>query len=238
MAACRLSLPDNPPAYWRVGPSRARPGRRLPAISESWPSTVDVVWPSANGSFSETTSLAPGQEATYRWVVIVPGYYKLQTQVVGSSIAVVNSSGASATILDTGSTNPLNDYVMNLSAGVYELKLTNVGSQQAEVRSLLKIQSLDWEKVFYNGVSQSSALSLMMFEAPAAIAGPEAETGLLSIPPSAIGDAFGGSVGAVPSSLVVTLNTGLAGQPSWSAQAFAGSPSLPRRRQARSPLRR
>ena len=57
---------------------------------------------------------------------------------------------------------------MNLSAGVYELKFTNVGSQQAEVRWLLKIESLDWEKVFDNGVSQSSALSLMMFEAPAA----------------------------------------------------------------------
>ena len=29
----------------------------------------------------EATTLAPGQAVTYRWVVIVPGYYKLQTQV-------------------------------------------------------------------------------------------------------------------------------------------------------------
>ncbi len=26
-----------------------------------WPSTADVVWPTANGSFSETTALAPGR---------------------------------------------------------------------------------------------------------------------------------------------------------------------------------
>jgi hypothetical protein len=207
-------------ANWTV---TSATGPKIPGdLGVLWPSTVNVVWPSANGAFSETTSLAPGQEATYRWVVIVPGTYKLQTQVVGSSIAVVNSSGASATVLDTDSTNGLNDYSMTLPAGVYELKFTNVGSHQADIRWLLKIEILDWEKVFYNGVSQSSALSLMMFAPPVASAGPEAETGLLSIPPSAIGDAFGGAIGPVPSNLLVTSNTALAGQPSWNTQAFAG----------------
>ncbi len=110
--------------------------------------------------------------------MIVPGIYKLQTQVVGSSIAVVNSSGASATVLDTGSTNGLNNYLMSLSAGVYELKFTNVGSQPADVHWLLKIESLDWEKIFDNGVSQSSALSLMMFSPAPVMAGTDVVTGL------------------------------------------------------------
>ena len=156
--------------------------------------------------------------------MIVPGIYKLQTQVAGSSIEVVNSSGGNATVLDAGSTNGLNNYFTNLSAGVYELRFTNVGSQQAQVRWLLTIQTLDWEKIIDNGVSQSSALSLMTF-APTP-ASPGTVTGLLSIPPSAVGDAFGGSVGPVPSSLLVTLNSSLAGQPSWDGQALSGAGPL------------
>ena len=206
-------------AAWTVA-SATRP-QNPDDLGVLWPSSGGVVWPTGNVSFSETTALAPGQEATYRWVVSVPGIYKLQTQVVGSSIEVVNSSGANATIVDAGSTNGLNNYFMNLSAGVYELRFTNVGSQQASVRWLLKIQSLDWEKIIDNGVSQSSALSLMTF-APT-VAGPADGSGFFSIPASAIGDAFGGSLGPMPSSLLLTLNTGLTGQPSWDGQASSGA---------------
>ncbi len=115
----------------------------------------------------------------------------------------------------------LEHYLMTLTAGVYELRLTNVGSQQAEVQWLLKIESLDWEKIIDNGVSQSSALSLMTF-APT-LASPDTGTGFLSIPPSAVGDASGSSAGPVPSSLLVTLNTALTGQPSWDGQAVSGA---------------
>ena len=186
-----------------------------------WPSKAGVVWPAADGSFSETTALAPGQDQTYRWVVIVPGLYKLQTNVVGSSIEVVNSSGASATVLDAGSTNGLNTYLMTLSAGVYELKMTNVGSQQAEVHWTMKIASLDWEKIIDNGVSQSSALSLMTF-APTVV-GHDTGSGFFSIPATAGGDGLGGSVGPMPSSMLVTLNTALTGQPTWDGQAISGA---------------
>jgi Bacterial pre-peptidase C-terminal domain len=188
-----------------------------------WPSTADMVWPTANGSFSETTTLAPGQSATYRWVAIAPGTYKLQTQVVGSSIEVVNSSGSRATVLDMGSTNALNNYLMTLSAGVYELRLTNVGSQPADVRWLLKIETLDWEKIMNNGVSQSSALSLMTFMPPPPSTSASTETGFLSIPPSGTGAVFDSSSGPVPSSLLVTLNTAPAGLPSWNGQAAAAA---------------
>jgi methionine-rich copper-binding protein CopC len=205
-------------ASWTVGVAGPE---NLNDLGVLWPSKAGVVWPTGNGSFAETTALAPGQEQTYRWVVIVPGTYTLQTQVVGSSIEVVNSWGASATVLDAGSTNGLNNYLMTLAAGVYELRLTNVGSQQAEVHWLMKIASLDWEKIVDNGVSQSSALSLMTFSGPAA--GPDTGTGLFSIPASVVGPAMGGSAGQVPASLLVTLNTGLTGQPSWDGQATSGA---------------
>ena len=110
---------------------------------------------------------------------------------------------------------------MTLSAGVYELRFTNVGSQCAEVEWLLKIESLDWEKIFNNGVSQSSALSLMTFSSPQAASLPGAECGLLSVPPVANGADFGNSIGPMPSSLLITLTTSLAGQPSWDAQPYA-----------------
>ena len=74
---------------------------------------------------------------------------------------------------------------MNLSAGVYELRMINVGSGVATVQWLLTIESLDWEKIIDNGVSQASALSLMTFSPT--LAGPDTGTisGLLSIAPSA-----------------------------------------------------
>ena len=81
--------------------------------------------------------------------------------------------------------------------------------------------SLDWEKIVDNGVSQSSALSLMTF-APT-VAGPDTGTGFFSIPPTAVGDALGSSAGPVPASLLVTLNTSLTGQPSWDGPAVSGA---------------
>ena len=153
-----------------------------------WPSAPSLVWSTTPGSFSESTMLNPGQEESYRWVVTVPGFYKLQTEVVGSSVEVVNASGSQASVLDSGSTNPLNNYLMSLSAGVYELRFTNVGTQRADVQWLLKIESLDWEKIFNNGISQSSALSLMTFAPPTPSAANGAGLGLLSIPPTAVGN--------------------------------------------------
>ena len=215
-AVVATGLPAGVLASWTVGAAGPTKPNDLGVL---WPSKAGVVWPTGNGSFSETTILAPGQDQTYRWVVIVPGTYTLQTQVVGSSVEVVNSGGASATVLDAGSTNGLNSYVMTLPSGVYELRLTNVGSQQAKIHWLMKIASLDWEKIVDNGVSQASALSLMTFTGVAAAA--DTGTGLFSIPPSAVGDTLGGSAGPVPSNLLVTLNTALTGQPSWDGQADA-----------------
>ncbi len=191
-----------------------------------WPSTAGVVWPTANGSFSETTTLAPGQAVTYRWVVIVPGYYKLQNQVTGSQIEIANSGNGKSTVLATGSSGDLNSYLMFLSDGVYELRVINVGSNLAAGHWLLTIESLDWEKIIGNGVSQASALSLMTFSPTLALPDASTISGLLSIAPLASGDLSGATLGPLPASLFVSPNTSLVGQPSWDGLAVgpAGPP--------------
>ena len=80
--------------------------------------------------------------------------------------------------------------------------MTNVGSSQATVHWLLKIESLDWEKIIDNGVSQSSALSLMTFSS--ALAGPDASTirGCSRSRRPAGGDPLGGSTGPGAGQLV------------------------------------
>ena len=62
-----------------------RPGRPLALDRPTWSGPPPMA-PSPKRPRSP-----PGRRSTYRWVVIVPGIYKLQTQVDGSSIEVVNS---------------------------------------------------------------------------------------------------------------------------------------------------
>jgi hypothetical protein len=217
LAGAPVVAPDEPAgvlASWSVGPP---PGPTPPNdLGVLWPGKAGVIWPTSSDSFSGTTSLAPGQAISYRWAVLVPGIYDVQTETTGSSLAVENSSGASTTVLDYESNGYLNNYVMILSAGVYELKFINVGSQRASLDWLLRIETLDWDKILDNGVSQSSALSLMTFvPAPAESV---TATGLFSVPPSAVGAVFNDTAGPVPSNLLITLNSPLAGQPTWNGQ--------------------
>ena len=135
---------------------------------------LGVLWPiSATGnlsghagSFNETTVLAPGQAEDYRWTVIVPGLYQLQTQENGGPVAVINT-GSSETVLDPGSTGALNNYIMNLNDGVYSIRFVNLGSQPVTINWQLRIAGLDWEKIIDNGVGQSPALSLSLLSGAA-----------------------------------------------------------------------
>ena len=175
LAGVPVTAPGEPSgllATWTVEPSSGL----------SAPNDLGVLWPAAanstdpasnpNAAFSQTTDLPVDQSETYRWVVTVPGFYKLQTQVISGTIAVENSGNGQPTILEPATGSPLNTYLMYLNDGVYQLRFINAGSQPAEVRWNLKIASLDWEKILDNGVSQVSALSLMLFSpAPADPAG-------------------------------------------------------------------
>ncbi len=146
---------------WTVGPPVAT--RNANDLGVLWPSTVNVTWPSNGGAFRRTTELAPGQVESFRWVVTVPGLYTLQTQIANGQLSITNSGNGQTAVLASDDTERLSTHLIQLNAGVYSLRLHNVGSEPMQVSWLLKIASLDWEKILDNGVAQSSVLSLMLF---------------------------------------------------------------------------
>jgi hypothetical protein len=206
-------------ANWTVPPS-AQPGAT---------SDLGVVWPAAGPAtntdllarFTRTTSLGAQQTATFRWVVTVPGFYKLQTQVQGGTVSIVNFASGQSTVLEPGTSHQLNDYLMYLGSGVYGLRFINVGSAPVVVHWALKTGSLDWEKIVDNGVSQQSALSLMLFSTATPTGGDDTAINLPAIATVAALNGSAGSSGPLAPSLFVTLNTGLIGLPALGEQNIA-----------------
>ena len=204
-------------ATWNVDPAT---GTKTPDdLGVLWPSNAGVVWPNTDDAFQGTVALAPGQSVSYRWVVIVPGFYAVQTQNGDSALEIVNTGNGTSTVLDPGSTDSLRDDLMYLAAGTYELRFANVGTESDNVRWELTIEALDWELIVANGVNQSSALSLTSFQpisASAPIAGTDtisAVQGLMSVGLAPALATFSSDSGPLPPSLFVTANSNLVGQP-------------------------
>jgi hypothetical protein len=191
------------------------------------PEDLGVIWPeqigAAPSSIGEVVSgsneLAPGQQVTFRFVAIVMGWYKLQTVVEGGSIAVQQLGPSSTNTLDAGSTARVNNYLMQLAPGVYQIRFVNVGAQGAHLSWRLKIASLDWEKILANGVGQASAVYLGLVAPTASDPNPGASAtesfASIGVSPTATpsGGSFPGPAGPIPSNLLVTLDTGLMGLP-------------------------
>ncbi len=208
--------PDGVLATWTVAPAS---GLHNPLdLGVLWPGTSQASSRSQSGEFTINTALAPGQDQTYRWVVTVPGFYKLQTQIGSGNVAIVNFGDGKTTVLDSASSGPLNNYLMNLSAGVYQLRFTNVGSQPVELHWSLKSASLDWEKILNNGVGQISALSLGFLSPTPSDAGSNSVPGFPGMAGANTLTNFAGSIGPVPTNLLVTLDTSLIGQPTLQSQ--------------------
>ena len=211
---------------WTVGPPVAQNPNDLGVI---WPSTANVTWPTSAGAFRRTTELAPGQEESYRWVVTVPGFYKLQTELGSGQLSIFNLGNGQTSVLAVDNGQQLSNYIFKLNAGVYSLRFQNVGSQPLQVNWLLKIASLDWEKILDNGVGQTSVLSLSLFsQAPA-----DSGSGSLTDSQAAFGSqavsvfAGSGSSGPITASLFVTMNTSLIGQPTaWSENVAVVGPTV------------
>ena len=145
-------------ASWEV--VRQTTPRAVHDLGILWPNSSIVTSQGGAGPFMQTTVLTPGQSIDYRWSVIVPGFYKLQTQLNGGPVAIFNNWDGQASVLDPGTTDGLNDYIMNQDDGVYTLRFVNESSQVATINWVLSIAQLDWEKILNNGVGQTSALSL------------------------------------------------------------------------------
>jgi len=224
LAGLPLSAPGEPSgvlATWNVA---AATGPRVPGnLGVLWPATANLNDPTSSLArpFSVTTDLGPGQNETYRFVVTVPGFYKLQTQVGSGAVAIENFGSGWSTILEPGTGHQLNNYLMDLGDGVYGLRFINSGSQPAVVQWALKISSLDWEKIVDNGVGQTSALSLMLFSPTPSDPEGSSIASFQAIAGSGAGSASAGSSGPITASLFVSLNTGLIGQPTPMGQSVA-----------------
>ena len=182
-----------------------------------WPSTAAKVWPTAADSFVERTTLSPHSQATYRFVVTIPGLYKLQTQTAGGAMSLMLFGNGRTTVLTTGAlaNNPL-----NLAPGVYELRFANSGTAPIAVDWLLKYASIDWEKIIDNGVGQAYALNLGLVSSEASVGGSSALAGSAAL--AGPGATLGGfASGPIPSSLLATQTTSLMGVPTMATETIA-----------------
>ena len=209
-------------AHWTVAPGTAPRADNLGVL---WPNSANANLLIDSGPFAETTVLGPEQTADFRWTVVVPGFYNLQTELNGGPVAVIEI-GNGETVLDPGTTAPLNNYIMSLNDGVQTLRFVNESSQPVTIDWLIKIANLDWDKIIDNGVGQTFALTLGLTPSATGDSGSGASVnlaGVQAIATALSGSAsnFAGSMGPVPATLVVTLNTGLIGQPTVGSQSVA-----------------
>src|SRR5262249_8192340 len=124
---------------------------------------LGVIWPaSAAHPPVQTTSLQPGRAATYRLVVTQSCLYKVQLQVPSGSVAVLLDWDGGRTVLDPGSSQPINNYYIDMTPGVYWVQLTDVGSQPMQVWWTFRFISANPESIVGNGVGQASAVGLTL----------------------------------------------------------------------------
>jgi hypothetical protein len=206
---------------WTVGLSASsRPSNDLGIL---WPNLANETSLDSLSPFGKTIMLVPGQGMDFRWSVIVAGFYKLQVQLQGGSLAVFNNWDGEMAVLDPGTTSRLNDYLMNLDAGSYTIRFVNEGTQPAVINWVLTIAQLDWEKILSNGLGQTSALSLSLLSAPSAVSASGSALHIISSPTGIVSGLLSvsvGSIGPVPVSLLVTTNTAPIAEPISGNQSF------------------
>jgi hypothetical protein len=200
------------------------------SLLRSDPANLGVLWPSATdtahgGSFSGTTALAPGQAVTYQFSTIVPGFETLQTQVQSGQVAIYLFGPSGTQVIDAADAAHLSDYLLYLDDGRYGLRFVNLGAQPAQLSWALKISTVDWEKIYNNGVGQTSALSLALYSPEGSTSAPTAGAAIGAVAASALAGSSPAQSGPIPGTLLVTLSSGLVGQPG--AEALAVGPVGP-----------
>ena len=200
---------------------------------------LGILWPSAQAEVSQSATIAPGQTVVSRVVIPVTGFYSLNTSFTQGSTAITRLGPYGLAVIDLASSGLSQTYVMHLTEGVYFFSFSAAGPQSVQGRWTLVLGQIDFEWLVNNGVSQSPALALGLIDAtpwsstldsppstgpmlPGDVApvssptNPQSGTVIVSVPTSG---ASGGAVSAtglapIPTSLLVTVNTGLLGSPS------------------------
>ena len=158
-------------------------------------------------------------------MVICPGFYGVQTQPGAGSVDVRIENSQGATVAEADNQTQLHRMVVSLAPGEYHMQITNTGPTAAPVWWTLKPLSLDYDKILGNGVGQSPALGLSLVgpepSSPAAPSNPEGPDGATAVATATGAISTGTGTAAtpfaaspIPSVLLVTMETGLAGLPS------------------------
>jgi hypothetical protein len=221
-------FPPGELATWTV------PARTVP----SEPGNLGVVWPSQASGVSQSLMILPGQSTTSRVVIPVSGVYVLNTSVMLGTLAIEPRGPDGLVVLNPVGQGSSQGYGGYLVAGVYEFTFRAVGTQSALVTWQLKPALIDYERLIDNGVGQTPALSLRQFEfttsdltttpppgwldpvpgdtspAPAPAATPAASTTVALPQDPTVTAAQTPGVSPIYGSLLVTVNSGLLGEPS------------------------
>jgi hypothetical protein len=223
LAGVPVVAPGEPPELLATFSVAASGGQTIPGdLGAIWPNQIGISPASIGDTFGGSAALAPGQAVTYRFVAVVTGLYKIQTVVDSGSISVQEFGSFGMSTLDAGGANHINNYITKLVDGVYQIRFANVGNQPAQFAWRLKIGSVDWEKIIGNGAGQSAAFALSLLSTTTVDQTPSSEPSFQGATVTfQVPSAGGGPSGPLPSSLFVSLNTSLMGQPGAAGSAIA-----------------
>jgi methionine-rich copper-binding protein CopC len=192
-------------ANWSVNPSSAPPN----------PLNLGTVPGSAAG-IQASTSLAPGQSVSYRFVVAFQTPYAIQALVSGGTLTA-QVSGPTQLALSPDGPGRYQTTGAQLQSGIYHLVLTNTGSTPLTVSWSARMDSVEHEAILVNGLGQESALDLRLVSAPS----PDASTGVVaatssSTPATAMSQPFGISLssGKLGLEIPLTITVNPVGGPS------------------------
>ena len=134
------------------------------AASRSLPSSainnLGVAWPTQGVGVDQTTRITARAATTYRVVVLAPGFYTLQLQVVRGVLQSqrIGSDGL-VSVADADQLGQ-NNHLMYLSPGVYTFQFIGGPSGATSFSWSLRSLDISWESLLDNGLGQSTAISL------------------------------------------------------------------------------
>lgn len=210
-----------------------------PQTSKPAAGNLGVLWPNTQYEVSQSATILPGQEVVDRVVILATGFYTLDTTFSQGSVEVLRAGPDGVADVRAANGGSSNSVPMYLEPGVYCVSFRTVGEQPAVGQWSFHCSSIDHESIINNGVGQGGALSLSLINPMTSSSNNGAPSGPSPVPPGNVepivppsspqpgsntillaapvtsGEAFAATgVSVIPTSLMVTVNTGLLGTPS------------------------
>ncbi len=179
-------------------------------------------------------------------VVLAAGFYRFDTTFAQGSVEISRSGPDGVATIGTASNGPYSSPAIFLQPGVYLFSLRAVGTQPAVYQWRFQLHSIDHEWAIINGVGQNSALSLRLVNSvtssstggssagssPVVPGNPEpvvlpsspqsgSSSSALVAPAPSGGASTATGVAVIPTSLMVTVGTGLLGTPTLQNESVA-----------------